>query len=426
VKLKTLGRILGTTLLGRSAREHYWEACANLELIKRLLRSANREFRYLVVWDAMRFLFDAVHPVEGETLERARAAVNWLLRAQGATADLGVSHGYFPCHPGQESGWRASYPETTGYVIPSLLEYSERYCDPVAKRQALRMAEWEIEIQMSSGAVQGGVVCPSQEQTPAIFNTGMVLHGYSAAFRASSEAKFVDAARRAGNFLLGDLGVDGHFRTHGRYVTQHMIKTYNCLCAWALYRFGEDCGEACYKKSAITIIEAALRQQHGNGWFANNCLTNPDAPLVHTIGYTLQGILEVGILAERSDFIHAVQRGLDPLLERISSRGFLHGRYFSDWEPALLSSCLTGSAQIAVVSYRLYETTKEQRYLVSADRLLNFLKALQILDSRDPGVNGAIPGSFPLVGNYMKGGYPNWATKYFLDGLLLQDRLGAR
>jgi len=27
------------------------------------------------------------------------------------------------------------------------------------------------------------------------------------------------------------------------------------------------------------------------------------------------------------------------------------------------------------------------------------------------------------MGSYMRAGYPNWATKYFLDALLLQQRL---
>jgi len=55
--------------------------------------------------------------------------------------------------------------------------------------------------------------------------------------------------------------------------------------------------------------------------------------------------------------------------------------------------------------------------------MLDYLKALQIVDSPNPGVNGALAGSFPLMGSYMTAGYPNWATKYLLDALLLQDRL---
>jgi hypothetical protein len=173
----------------------------------------------------------------------------------------------------------------------------------------------------------------------------------------------------------------------------------------------------------IRAAEAALGQQHPNGWFANNCLTDPDAPLSHTIGYTLQGILEIGILAGREDLIDAARLGVTALLGRISLDGFLPGCFFSDWEPATFSSCLTGSAQLAVVCYRLYERTGEEEYRRAADRLIDQIKAHQLMAAPDAEVNGAIGGSFPLLGSYMTAGYPNWATKYFLDGLLLQERL---
>src|SRR5215813_5282904 len=117
------------------------------------------------------------------------------------------------------------------------------------------------------------------------------------------------------------MGEDGHLRSQGAFVVQHAIKTYNCLCGWALWRFAEDAEDECYAKLAVRAAEAALGQQQANGWFANNCLTDPDAPLSHTIGYTLQGLLEVGILAGREDLVSAVRRGVDPLFGRISSRG---------------------------------------------------------------------------------------------------------
>jgi len=31
-----------------------------------------------------------------------------------------------------------------------------------------------------------------------------------------------------------------------------------------------------------------------------------------------------------------------------------------------------------------------------------------------------------VFGEYMRAGYPNWATKYLLDALMLQERLGER
>ena len=90
----------------------------------------------------------------------------------------------------------------------------------------------------------------------------------------------------------------------------------------------------------------------------------------------------------------------------------------------MYSSCLTGNAQLAVICYRLHEYTGDPKYEIAANRLLNYLKALQILDSENPEINGAIPGSFPLLGCYMTAGYPNWATKYFLDALMLQEKHG--
>jgi len=363
-------------------------------------------------------------PIAGEGREHARLAVEWLLRAQSATPDDGVALGYFPCESEQGDGWRPSYPETTGYIITSLLTYARQAGDETVASAALRMARWEIDVQMPSGAVQGGPVCPPEQQTAAAFNTGMVLDGWCSAYQYAPDPHVFAAARRAADFLVNDVDDEGYFRTNGEFVSKGENKTYTCLCAWAIYRLGVIADDETYKAKAIAVIEAALRQQQANGWFAHNCLSQSDAPLTHTIGYTLQGVLEVGLLAGRDDFIQAARVAVDAILPRIGRNGYLPGRFFSDWAPGGLSSCLTGSAQIAIVCYRLAEHTGLTQYRVAADKLVNFLKALQLRKSEETNANGAIAGSFPLFGGYMRAGYPNWATKYFLDGLLLQEQSG--
>jgi len=420
MKPTTVARIMVDRLFRRSVRESYWAARKTIGRLAQLLAPPNRVMALHVAKELTAYLLNSVQPIHEQTRERARAAVDWILRAHEATGDGGVSLGYFPCD--EVNGWRASYPETTGYIISSLLEFSRRVGDDRVHEAALRMAHWEAEIQMPSGAVQGGHVCSPDKQTPCAFNTGMVLDGWSSAYRTTGEAAFFHAARRAADWLMSDLTQEGYFRTNGQFITPGKIKTYNCLCAWAMYRFGMDAGDDRYQRAALQAVEAALRQQQPNGWFANNCLARSEAPLLHTIGYTLQGIFEVGMLAKREDFVEAVQRTAEPLLSRVSQKGFMHGCYYPDWEPATFSSCLTGSAQLAVLWYRLYEHTRSQRYLTVADRIVNYLKALQLLDSPNPCLNGALAGSFPLFGDYMTAGYPNWATKYFLDSLMLQDR----
>jgi hypothetical protein len=367
-----------------------------------------------------RYLLGRVEPVEGQWDARANAAVDWLLRAQGATPDDGVSLGYFPCEKG--GAWLPSYPETTGYIISTLLKYASEYSEPKVREQALLMARWEISIQMASGAVQGGPVCSPQQQTPTAFNTGMVVDGWCSAYAETEDRVILAAAQRAADFLIGDIGPEGYFRTNGAFVKPDLIKTYNCLCAWALHRFADCSGSDKYREAAIRVTEAAIRRQSPTGWFADNCLTHPEAPLLHTIGYTLQGILEVGLSARRDDLVTAALRGLDPLLTRLSPKGFLHGRFYSDWSPAVFSACLTGLAQIAVVCFRAHEHTGVSQYRRAGNCITDFLKSLQELDCADNGVNGALAGSFPMLGSYMMLGYPNWATKYLLDALMLQRK----
>lgn len=416
----SIARIVKDGLFRRPIREQYWDWRALGDQIARLLRRSNQSFAGIALRDHMRFLLNSAEPIDGQTWDRARAAAAWLIRAQDATPDDGVSHGFSPCE--RQPGWAVSYPETTGYIIPSILQFARMDRNDEYRDRALRMARWEAEIQMPSGAVQGGRVCAPEHRSPCAFNTGMVLDGWSAAYRASGDAMFLEAGRRAADFLVEDLTPQGYFRTNGAFVADTGIKTYNVLCAWSLYRMGQDAEDEHYRNAAIAIVMAALRQQRANGWFANNCLTRPDAPLLHTICYALQGVLEVGILDRRDDFIEAVKRGVEPLLSRVTDKGFLHGRYYADWEPASVSSCLTGSAQFAVVCYRLHEQTGENQYRLCADRVVNFLKAMQVVGSPVEGVNGALAGSFPLFGSYMTGGYPNWATKYFLDALMWQER----
>ncbi len=420
MRLQGAGKIVSDQVRGRSLREHYWAAAQMRRRVAMLGRASNRVFARVVLADLTRYLL-GTQPIAGQTRERARAAVEWILRAQDAAADGGVSLGYFPCDV--ENGWLPSYPETTGYIISSLIAYCRQFQDSAVGVRALQMAEWETEIQMRSGAVQGGPICPPEKQTPTAFNTGMVLDGWVTAFHFSQDLRFLEAARRAANWLVSDLNEAGYFQTNGQFVAPGLIKTYNVLCAWALYRLGELLPESCFRSTACRIVDAAIRKQQPNGWFADNCLTRANAPLLHTIAYTLQGILEVGIAANREDFVGASRRGVDALLPRISATGQLAGRFFCDWEPACFSSCLTGAAQLSVVCYRLYEYTRHRPYWIAAERLLNYLKPLQLLNSGNPALDGGLPGSFPLFGGYMTAGYPNWATKYFLDALLLQDRL---
>ena len=115
-----------------------------------------------------------------------REAAAWLKRAQDADGDRGVSYG---THFG--GVFLPSYPETTGYIIPTFLRLSEIWQDDELQTRAIEMGDWEIGIQFDSGAVMGGRV--TSKPTPAVFNIGMVMLGWLALFESTVEERFLDA-----------------------------------------------------------------------------------------------------------------------------------------------------------------------------------------------------------------------------------------
>jgi len=56
--------------------------------------------------------------------------------------------------------------------------------------------------------------------------------------------------------------------------------------------------------------------------------------------------------------------------------------------------------------------------------MLHALKATQSRDAGDPGIRGGIKGSSPLTGWYGRFEVLNWATKFFADALMRDEKRG--
>ena len=96
--------------------------------------------------DLVKMYFGSPAKTEKETIVHVEAAIAWLSRAQDAIpSDGGVSRSYsFIYNPYfQKQGWVASYPETTGYIIPTMFDYAQISGRRDLFERALRMADWE-------------------------------------------------------------------------------------------------------------------------------------------------------------------------------------------------------------------------------------------------------------------------------------------
>ncbi|MSR46496.1 MAG: hypothetical protein EXS13_05465 [Planctomycetes bacterium] len=346
------------------------------------------------------------------------ATLGWIERAHAATGRKGVARSYVlrRHHRYGIVGWLPAYPETTGYIIPTFYEAARQLQRPDLAAQATAMADWEASIQLEDGAVRGGTVV--DPVSPAVFNTGQVLFGWVAAFDETKDARYLDAARRAAHWLVQHLDDDGCWRRGASQFATAGGHVYNARAAWGLALFGARANDAAAQQAAARAADFALKQQFDNGWFADNCLSDPKLPLTHTIAYAAQGVLEIGLLQGEARFVAAARAAARGALAALRADGFLPGRLDRDWRAAVDWSCVTGQAQMALVWDRLFALDGDSSWRDAADRSLRFALSTQDLVNDDGGIRGGVPGSFPIWGGYGSYEYLNWAAKFLADLLL--------
>jgi hypothetical protein len=353
-------------------------------------------------------------PIEAYLAE----SLAWIGRAQDGSLskDGGVARDYSLI-----DGWSSSYPETTGYIIPTLLREGRALGDPALVDRARRMLDWLVSIQMASGAFQGGTM-GGYPVVPVTFNTGQILLGLAAGVTECGP-QYLKAMTSAADWLVATQDTDGCWRKHGSPFTERGEKTYDAHAAWGLFEAARVDPSRGYAEAAMRNLNWAISHQNEQGWFANCCLSDPDNPLTHTIGYMLRGMVEAYLFTREKKMLEAALKTAEGTLSAMQPNGFLPGRLDSTWRGVVPWSCLTGTQQIAICWFLLFMETGDVR-LRDAGRLANgYVRNTVRLDG-PPETRGAVKGSFPVSGEYAKFQYPNWATKFFVDSQRLENTIG--
>jgi len=272
-------------------------------------------------------------------------------------------------------------------------------------------------------AVQGGVI--DFPPTPAIFNTGQVLFGWSAAYRETGDDILLRAAKRGADFLVDAMDDDGAWRRHGSQYARSGVNVYDARTAWGLLEAYRVTADLAHRDAAIRNLDFVLTKQRRNGWFEECCLDDNRRPLLHTLAYTMEGLFEAGATLGEDRFKDAARLAADALITRQRPDGSLAGRFDAEWNDAARWSCLTGDAQTAIVWLRLYEVIGNPGYLRAAQRMNRYVSTTQDLTASDPGIRGGIKGSQPITAEYGAYEYLNWAAKFFADALILELKVTA-
>ena len=350
--------------------------------------------------------------------DHLRAAAQWLAAAQDLQSDGGVAGRY---QLGR--GWTSSYPETTGYIVPTFLALSRALPQAGFRERAERAVQFLLSVQLPEGGFPGLEIADNRD-TPSVFNTAQILHGLTAWHRETGDEEVRIAAGRAVQWLLGLQDPDGAFR---RYAYEDRASTYSAYLACRLAEWGDYAADRAALAAASRHLDWTLAHRSPNDWIAlagfDEEQHQADEAFTHTIAYTLAGILSTAETLGRSDGITAVAAAAERLARRLELSRFLPGLIGSDWRGRSRYACLTGNCQMALIWFRLYSLTRNLRLVNAALKAIDLVKLAQPMRNPNPGLFGGIPGSDPIHGSYIEGAVPNWAAKYFIDALLEKRRV---
>ena len=348
------------------------------------------------------------------------ASTEWLCRAQDQSAshDDGVARDF-----SLKKGWATSYPETTGYIIPTMLDLARHYQRDDLARRGQRMLDWFVAIQFPNGGFQGGKI-DSLPKVPVTFNTGQILLGLAAGVKHFGDT-YRDAMNRAGAWLRDSLDDDGCWRKHPTPFAAPGEKAYETHVSWGLFEAARMSPGQGFGEAGLRQVDWALTKQAENGWWGSCCLTMPEAPLTHTLGYVLRGVLEGYLWSGRADLLERSIVTGKALMAAQEANGRMPGRLDSQFKPAASWACLTGIVQIAHCWLLLYKATGDAKFL-NAARLGNAYVRRTIHLTGNPDMVGGVKGSFPVDGDYGQWEFLNWAAKFSIDSNLLELEIDGR
>jgi hypothetical protein len=339
---------------------------------------------------------------------RSEAALQWVRRSIAATGGHGSAHSWHPF-----LGWSKAYPETTGYLIETLLDYADFRQDESLREVAENCAKWLETIQLDSGAWAGLLAGNTR---PSVFNTSQILFGLARARSVAVPPPNGGGVGKAANWLLSVLDSDGAWRQAA--FVPGFVPSYYTRAVWGLLRANDSLQKPEIEAAARRALHFYAARFLPNGAVRGWGFKPDEAASTHTIAYTLEGFLECATRLHEQEILDKTIRSLSTLLALgAKAGGRTAGRYDADWRGDYSFVCVTGNCQLSIVSHKVWELTSEVKFRKAAESFL-----MEVIDFQKLGRNlntfGALPGSAPIWGSYLPFRYPNWAAKFFLDAML--------
>jgi malonyl-CoA O-methyltransferase len=282
----------------------------------------------------------------------ATAALDWIRNAELPTGGIRV-----------HSAHANAYPEVTGYIVPTLVEYGE-------PDLARRLVRWLMCIQRGDGSFTDPDTGESY-----IFDTGQALRGLLAGASLASGA--LAAARRAAQYLCERLVDDGG-GGFGEVYQGKVPESVHLYALEPLVQAAQVLSEPQYERMARRAVEHYIGDPQ--------CMKLGD--LTHFVAYAADALIDLGMADAAKPMLDALRREQGP-------DGGVRGVGGESWV------CTTGLAQLAICWYKTGQW-------LSADAAMSYLEAHQ-------SPSGGFRGSVGEGASYFQAVDIAWAAKFFLD-----------
>ena len=283
---------------------------------------------------------------------------------------------------------RKSYPEVSGYYIPTLLKWGFR-------EQATKISGWLCNIQHADGAWYD-----TDDKEPYVFDTAQILKGLISIYEIKQDVKK--------NIISGCDWLVEQISSDGRLVTPSKKE------------WGDEgvCSELIHLYCLSPLIDAAILFDRADYMSAAKKVSNYYISnyrkeildfgfLSHFYAYVMEALCDIGEV----ELAREAMRGLSDTLD---SKGYVPAYKNVNWV------CSTGMFQLAIVWYKLGDLRRGNIALTYATALQN--------------ETGGWFGSYPICDNpkatdkqeypdYFPNGEISWANKYFLDAIYFKNKL---
>lgn len=342
-----------------------------------------------------------------------QATVDWL------QTSIKNGNGGSSAHYSRIKGWSAPYPETTGYIIPTLLDASSQLNDANLASQAIKLGEWLLDLQNVDGWWPGGLYTGNSPLNPSVFNTAQILDGLVSLYHFTKHEKWLKAADRGSIWLAKNVDAAGLWKI-GNY-REGVNPSYYTQVTRPMLQAWEITSNDDVKNAALRALRRILALRTDKGVFSGWGFDENKPAFTHTIAYTLRGFIESAImLNDWQEFGEPCLTALNRLARKADfNQGKLPGAYYEDWRAVNWYSCLTGNVQVALCLLQIEQKQPDLRLVNSAAKLVDYVCSCQNITSSNHNIRGAVAGSSPLIGRYMFMRYPNWAAKYHADALIM-------